>query len=464
MPQTSLNALLAAGALFAATTAFAAAPTMTTADDQAALSMTVYQQGLALIRDERTVDIPLGRTQLGLTDISNQLMTESIMLTGQGLALHGYSYTKASLSSGNLLDSHIGQTIQVLHQDPRTGNVIEQDGVLVGVSNGSPIVDINGRIEIGGPGVPWWIAVDAIPPELQAKESLILDLDNQTRGPQSLSLVYLSRGLSWQANYTGQLSADNTLNLSGWVSVDNNSNTQFTAARVQLLAGDINQASGYRPMMAMARAESAPADMASNPIEDYHLYDLPETLTLLPNQRQQVRLLANRDVPVEREYRIESDGSRRILQEETVPVSILLHLDNKEPALGLPLPAGIVRIFSDASQGSSQFLGEDRLGHTAKDQSLTLRVGRAFDISGKKTTTSFRRIDNKTIELEQKILLSNAKNSAAEVLVAERLPGDWEIIDSSDSYEKASAMLAEWRLEVPANSERELKYHVRIRH
>lgn len=451
-------------ALFAVTSVWAA-PAVTTANDQASLSMTVYQQGLALIRDERTIDVPLGRTQLNVIDTSNQIIPESILATGQGVVLHGAAYTRASLTAESLLASHIGESVRIMRHDRQTGHVMQENGVLLGANAGVPIVSIDGRIETGGPGVPWWVAFDSIPQELQAKDALTLDLDNNTRGPQSLSLTYLSRGLSWQANYVGSMRDDNILTLSGWVSVDNSSNTGYTAARIQLLAGDINQASNFQPMMAaMARQELQQADMASTPVGDYHLYDLPEAVTLQPNQRQLVRLLATRDVPVEREYRVESEGSRRTLNEETIPVAIRLHLENREPALGMPLPAGLVRIYADDAQGTSQFLGEDRIGHTARNQGMTLRVGNAFDVRAKKTTANFQRIDSKTIELEQKILLSNAKGSPVTVVVAERLPGDWEVLSSSESYTKASATLAEWRLELPAESELELAYHVRIRH
>jgi hypothetical protein len=456
--------LLSGLALFGAAVGVSAAPAVTTANDQASLSMTVYQQGLALIRDERTVDVPLGRTLLSLVDVSNQIIAESILVTGQGLALHGAAYARASLTADSLLASHIGESVRVMRHNPQTGDVFEEDGVLLGASGGVPIVNIGGRIETGGPTAPWWLAFDAVPEDLQAKDTLTLDLDNNTRGPQSLSLAYLSRGLSWQANYVGSLRNDNTLSFSGWVSVDNGSNTRYTAARIQLLAGDINQASGFQPMMAMARQESVQADMASSPVGDYHLYDLPDAVTLLPNQSQQVRLLETRDVPVEREYRVEGDGSRRTLGEASTPVAVRLHLENSAPALGKPLPAGLVRVYAADSRGMSQFLGEDRINHTAKGQPVTLRVGNAFDVQARKTTVSFQRVDSKTTELEQKIRLSNTKDSPITVVVAERLPGEWDVLSSSDRFDKASAALAEWRLEVPANSEKELTYHVRIRH
>lgn len=454
----ALGALAAGGAAAWAQT--------TTAADQAQLSMTLYQQGFALIRDERTVELPPGRLELRAADISDQIVPESVLVTGQGLALHAAVYAGASLTADSLLASQVGQTVRVLRSDPSNGQLTEEEGVLLSAAGGVPIVQIGDRVEIGGPGAPWRLGFEQVPDTLQGEPALTLTLDNTTRGPQSLALTYLSRGLTWQADYVGVLQGENALTFSGWVSLENATNTAFPTARIQLLAGDVNQAdNGVRPFQAMARsAEIAAADMASAPVADYHLYDLPEPVTLLPAQRRQERLLAPREVQVEREYRLSSNRLWQSTEETTVPVAVSLTLRNEQPALGLPLPAGRVRIYAEGLQGGMQYLGEDRIGHTAVGEPLTLRLGTAFDVLAKRTTQDIRRIDQQTTELQQQIRLINRKQEPVTVVVAEQLAGEWEILSSSHPYQKASAQLAEWRIEIPADSEQSLTYAARIRY
>lgn len=459
----SLTTLLL-GALVAGPAAVSAQTT--TAADQAQLSLTVYQQGFALIRDERTVELPPGRLELRAADISDQIVPESVLVTGQGLALHAAVYAGASLTADSLLASQVGRTVRVLRTDPSNGELLEEEGVLLSAAGGVPIVQIGDRVEIGGPGAPWRLGFEELPDTLQGEPALTLTLDNTTRGPQSLALTYLSRGLTWQADYVGVLREDDALTLSGWVSLENATNTVFPAARIQLLAGDVNQAeSGVRPFQAMARsAEVAAADLASIPVADYHLYELPEPVTLLPAQRRQERLLAPREIRVEREYRLSSNRLWQSTEETTVPVAVSLTLRNEQPALGLPLPAGRVRIYAEGLQGGMQYLGEDRIGHTAVGEPLTLRLGTAFDVLAKRTTQDIRRIDQQTTELQQQIRLINRKQEPVTVVVAEQLAGEWEILSSSHPYQKASAQLAEWRIEIPADSEQSLTYAARIRY
>lgn len=447
-----LAAALPAGAVFA--------DPVTSRHDQAHLSMTVYQQGFALVRDERTVDLPPGRLQLQVQDISEQIITESAFISSQGLALRGISYNQASLTPEQLLQQSIGRKVRIIHDAPAP--VAEEEGVLIGAQGSTPIVQVGDRIEIGGSGASWRLAFTELPQGLQGQPSLILDLDNEIRGPQSLMLAYISRGLSWQADYVGMLNDQDSLMLSAWVSVDNSTQVRFNNARIQLLAGEPHAANNFRPLAAMARSQEAQADIVSQPVGDYHLYELPEAIDLLPQQRQQMPLLTPRTVPVEREYRAEGNGLRNSAEKEELPVMVRLHLANSEPSLGQPLPAGLVRIYSDGPQGRVQFLGEDRIAHTAKEQAIRLQLGTAFDVRAEKTTMNFNRLASKVVELEQQIRLSNSKEEPVVVVVAERLPGDWEIQSSSHPQEKVSAQLVEWRIEVPAGGEQVLRYQARV--
>lgn len=452
------------GLALALVTASAAADSYSNRNDQADLSLTVYQQGFAVVRDERTVDLAPGAQRLQVLDISDQIIAESAFISSQGLELNGIEYSRASLTPEQLLRQSIGRKVRILYREPALNTPAEEEGVLLGASGVAPIVQIGDRIEIGGPGASWRLAFSDVPPSLRGQDSMVLDLHNNTRGPQSLTLVYLSRGLNWQADYVGMLDSEDALTLSAWMSVENSTQAEFNNARIQLLAGEPNRVNNFQPLVARAQAEAMSADMASQPVGDYHLYELPEAVDLLPQQRRQVRLLAPRTVPVQREYRVESNGLRNNAEKEDVPVVVRLHLRNSEPELGLPLPAGLVRIYGSGAQGQAQFLGEDRLGHIAKDQAIELQVGRAFDLRAEKTSTAFRRLAPQVAEIEQQFQLRNSKNQPVTLVVAERLPGDWEIESSSHQYQKVSAQLVEWRIELPAGGTETLSYKARVQY
>jgi hypothetical protein len=303
--------------------ATAAAEPITTAADQAALSMTVYQQGLALVRDERTVELDLGRSRLGVLDVSDQIIPESVLVSGQGLVLHAAGYAGVSLTPRNLLAHYIGKTVRVVYREPQPGAPAVVEGVLLSATDGVPIVRIGDRVEIGGPGAPWRLAFDAVPEALRGQPTLTLDLENATRGPQSLVVTYLSQGLSWQADYVGVLQNDDSLLFSGWVSLENHTGTAYPSARVQLLAGDLHRPDEVRPMRErVSAAEVQQADLPNEPVLDYHVYSLPEPISLLPAQRRQLPLLAPRQVPLEREYRASSEAFRHAPEEEPVPVTV----------------------------------------------------------------------------------------------------------------------------------------------
>jgi hypothetical protein len=437
----------------------------TTAADRASLSMTIYQQGFALVRDERTVmDLGLGRRRLTVVDISDQILPASVLVTGQGLTLHAVDYTGVSLTPDRLLERHVGKTVRLIRRDAQTGALVAEKAALLSAAGGVPIVKIGDRIEIGGTDAPWRLAFDSVPDGLQGRPSLALDLENSTRGPQSLVLTYLSWGLSWRADYVGIL-RDGMLMFSGWISLENVTGNAYPSARVQLLAGDVNRPGQVRPMQAMARAaEAEQADLASAPVSGHHLYDLAEPVALPPARRQRVRLLAPRGVPFEREYRVSSEGLRQAPEEEAVPVAVRLHLVNSAPALGKPLPAGWAGIYTEGPQGMMQYLGGAPVGHTPTGEKLVLEIGAAFDVTARQKTASFRRIDARTAELEQRIRLANQQDRPVTVVVAKRLPGDWELQSSSHPHQRVSAQLAEWRVEVPAAGEALLTYRARVRY
>jgi hypothetical protein len=447
------SALAAATALSSAV----ATAAMPSAETQAGVSLTVYQQGVALVRDERTVDLGLGPARLLVPNVSREIVPGSALVSGQGgLTVQSIREVTPTLTAAALLERHIGRPVTVLWED----RAVEQ-GVLVGVDGERPIVRIGERIEIGGRGAHWRLALDSVPDELTARHGLVLELDNSVRGPQSLELVYLSRGLGWQADYVGGLDAQSSLlRLNAWATISNDTGTRYRDAQVQLLAGDVNQ---QLPQPAMMRAESAAADLPAAAVFDYHLYTLEAPLTLLPGQRTQVSLFGEREVPVLKEYRLSGDALAQPSEPQPVPVTVHLLLENTAPALGQPLPAGTVRIYGEGPQGQLQLLGQDRIAQTASGQSLELLLGSAFDVTAERMQTSYQRIDPNTVELGWQLRLRNAKDTPVRVAVREHLAGDWRLLEASQPPRAQEAHRLQWEVEVPANGEQTLNYRVQVR-
>lgn len=461
----SLATLLVSGAASAQTAAQAAAPA--SADDptatltQSAVSLTLYQQGLAVVRDERTVELGLGANRLRLPELSRHIVPGSTLVSG--LDVDAVHYVGASLSGESLLRRHVGKEVTLLRTDPMSGQTVRQSATLLAAEG--PVVRIGERVEVGGPGAPWRIAFDEVPADLTGEPGLVLELDNQVRGPQSLELVYLTGGMAWQADYVGVLDREaRRLRLSAWASISNDTDVAFRDARVQLLAGEISRAAAPGVMFAM-EARAAKADMATEAAYDYHLYHLEQPVSLPPGQRTQLSLFGSRELPVVREYRVSGNGLSQLREPQTQQASVLLRWMNEAPALGLAMPAGTVRVYGEAEEGRQLLLlGESRIGHTASGEEIELRLGSAFDIVAERTQTAYRKIAERASETAWQIELRNAGAEDVSVVVEERLGGDWRLQESSLEPVRRDAQRLEWTVEVPAGGAATVSYRVESRY
>jgi hypothetical protein len=225
---------------------------------------------------------------------------------------------------------------------------------------------------------------------------------------------------------------------------------------------------------AMAMRAAAPApNMREESLFEYHLYTLAHPTTIADNQTKQVALLDAADVHVRKELLVQ--GDQRAYREprgelwQDLDVSVYLDATNDEASnLGLPLPAGVVRIYQRDSDANLQFIGEDRIDHTPKNESLRLQLGRSFDVTAERRQTAFTKLSGSgpwkyQFEGAYEIRVKNAKPEAQRVTVQERIPGDWTMLEESAAHEKGNANTALWRLEVPAEGESRLSYRVRVR-
>ncbi|MCB5184359.1 DUF4139 domain-containing protein [Methylobacillus gramineus] len=449
-----------------------------TLQDQQSIAVTIYNGDLALVKDQRKVQLKAGLNSLALRDVSAQIMPETALLRSLNGSLQTLeqNFDYDLLSPDKLLEKYVGQTVEVIKVNPATGAESSEQAQVLAANNGT-VLKIGNRIETGIPGR---IAYPDVPANLRDRPTLVVQLQNKSTGTQNIELSYLTGGLGWKADYVAELNpAEDKLDLSGWVTLSNTSGTSYRNAKLQLVAGDVNRVQAPRtiPMAAMRKNELMMTDaapMAEESLLEYHLYSLDRPTTIAENQSKQVTLLSATAVPVRKELVLR--GANYYYQSsqgdlgQKLKVGVFIEFDNKESAkLGLPLPKGIMRVYKKDSQGNAQFVGEDNIDHTAKNETVRLKLGEAFDVTADKKQTDFKKLPNPAkgnsqFESAYEIVLKNAKKEAVTVNVLEPIPGDWKILQQSHQSKKASSNTASWSISIPAESTTTLTYRVQVKY
>ena len=465
-------------ALIFAQTGYAAArdAVSTTPTEQQAISLSIYNNNLALIKDTRRVKLPRDASALAWRGVSAQMRPETAQLrnlnTANGLLVQEQYFDFDLLSPEKLLEAYLGKEVWVIRTHPATG-VETREIATVLSTNGGVVLKFDDRIETGVPGR---LAFAGVPDTLRDTPTLVLSLSNIQAGDHQLELSYLSGGLSWQADYVAELNArEDRLDLNGWATLTNQSGAAYPNTKLQLIAGDVNVASPpmapQRSDMAMAKMAEA-AQMRSEPAFDNHVYTLPRPVTLAKNQTRQIALMSVSNVRVIKEYVLRGDshyysGPYPDMGQK-IKAGVFVELKNAGEGLGIPLPRGVIRVYQKDAQGNAQFVGEDRIDHTPKNDTIRLKLGDAFDITANKKQTDFQKLPssgrNTTIETAYQIVLNNAKKEAVTVNVREPIPGDWIMVSESLPHQKIASQLVEWKVKVPAGSSTTLNYRVRVRY
>lgn len=457
-----------------------AAEQRSTLADQREVAVTIYNDNLALVKDQRHLQLEAGSSNLAFRDVSARMRAETALLRSVShpgaLRVLEQNFDFDLLSPQKLLEKYVGQTVSVVRTHPTTGaESVESAQVLA--ANGGVVLKVGNRIETGVPGR---IVYGDVPANLRDRPTLVMALDNSQSQAQDVELSYLTSGLGWRADYVVELGPkDDVLDISGWVTLTNTSGATYRNARLQLVAGDVNRVQQEMPAAPRALTMAAPAmakasnDMAEEGLFEYHLYTLARPTTIAENQTKQVALLSGTGVPVRKELVLR--GNEYYYQSQAgelgkkLKVGVFVEFDNKESShLGLPLPKGVVRVYKKDKSGNAQFIGEDRIDHTPKNEKVRLKLGEAFDVTADKRQTDFRQVssDNRkgyTYDSAYEIVLKNAKDEAVQVTVQEPIPGDWQITSSSQPHTKAAANLATWTVNVPAQGSTKLNYRVLTR-
>ncbi|WP_440945395.1 DUF4139 domain-containing protein [Methanosarcina sp. T3] len=427
----------------------------------AATEVTVYNDNLALVKERRELDLKTGVNSVEYTDVAALIDPTSVMFedtTNKNTAVLEQNYEYDLVSSYKLLDKFLGEEITATEKEGETytGTLLSHDGgVVLRLSDGKVVsLDEVSKFEFPDSA------------GLLTKPTLVWQVYSPIAGSRDVLTSYLTGGMNWNADYIVKTNADDTkADIQGWVSIDNEAGTTYEDARLKLVAGEVHRVTVPQTIYydyEVAEEEGAmyagaKDSFVEESLFEYHLYTLERTVTLKNNQVKQISLLSADSVPVEKELIFDISKSEN--------VQAVLNLENsKEKGLGMPLPAGVVRVYKTDSDGQLQFLGEDSIDHTPKDEEVEVVVGSAFDVTGTRTQTNYDRVSNDVWRESYEIELKNHKSEAQKVRVVEHFYGDWEITTSSDTYEKTDAYTAEWEVTVPADGSKKVTFTVERRY
>ncbi len=436
---------------------------------ESSVAVTIYNQDLGLVKDVRELEFQKGKSVIKFTDVAAQIDPTSVHFkpvdVADKVAILEQNYQYDLVSSTKILQKYIDKEIELFTKaGAPSGQDKSYKGQLLSYSQDNlTIKESDGAIRIVRLNEVRDMYFPSLPEGLITKPTLVWLLDSQVSGKRKAEVSYLTSGINWHAEYVAVVDQlDQNLELAGWVSLDNRSGATYEEAKVKLIAGEVHRVREEMiPLRlgkgeAMEMAAGAP-QFEEKPFFEYHLYTLLRPSTIKDNEIKQVSLFPTTNVKVKKIFTY--DGAR---EEKSVKVEVEFKNSQAE-GLGMPLPKGKIRVYKADVDKSLEFVGEDLIDHTPKDEKVRVFLGNAFDIVGERKRTDFKQISTDVTEESYEIKLRNHKEEAVEVVVVEHLYSytNWEIIESNFKYEKKDAGTIEFKIPLAKDEEKILNYTVR---
>jgi hypothetical protein len=450
----------------------------TTLNDQTELAVTVYNSNIALVRDVRQLQLPGGNFRLKFMDIAATVNPATVhfrsLTEPEKVGVIEQNYEYDLLEPAKLLNKYVGKEVTLVrsYMDNGTTKREEIKATLLANNNG-PVWKIGNDIVTGVYGETY--RFPEVPANLFDRPTLLMTLENSGSPKQRIEASYLASNLSWNSDYVLTVGRDDkAADLDGWVTIVNNSGTAFHNAKLQLVAGDLNRLPAREQYRAMDMAAAAPASKAAaqfvqENFSEYHLYSLGRRTSVEDKETKQISLLQGSGIPVEKLFVVNGQNfyyhnAQNPGSPIKDPVMVFYKFKNEEKAgLGIPLPAGNLRVYQKDSKGGLLFIGEDHIDHTPKDEFISVKIGNAFDVVSERKQTDYKSLGSRLWEMEFEITLRNHKDTPITVQVNEPIGGDWEMLSSTYKYTKTSAWAAQFDVPVKANGESVLKYRIRAK-
>jgi hypothetical protein len=443
--------------------------------DQTELAVTVYNSNVALVRDVRQLTVPSGTFRLKFMDIAATVNPATVhfrsLTEPEKLGVIEQNYEYDLLEAAKLLHKYVGKELTLVRSSMENGTTKREEvkATLLADNNG-PVWKIGNDIVTGVYAESY--RFPEVPANLYDRPTLLMSLDNSGARKHQIEASYLATNLSWNADYVLTVGRDDkAADLDGWVTLTNNSGTAFNNAQLQLVAGDLNRLPQNAPLPAakaeMSMSRMATAQFQQENFSEYHLYTLGRKTSVEDKESKQISLLQGSGVPVEKIFVVNgqnfyyhnrySPGSP-----QKDPVMVFYKFKNEEKAsLGVPLPAGNLRAYQKDSKGGVLFIGEDHIGHTPKDEAVTVHIGNAFDVVAERKQTDYKSIGTSVWEMEFEITLRNHKDTPITVQVNEPIGGDWEMLSSNYKFTKTAAWAAQFNVPVAKDGTSVLNYRIR---
>ncbi|MEO8904653.1 MAG: DUF4139 domain-containing protein [Polyangiaceae bacterium] len=467
------------GAPTKAAPAKAAAPpapshSVSTEQDRKQVSITVYNQNFGLVREVRELSqLGAGRVELEFRDVAANIQPETVHIkalgAGAGISVLEQNYRYDLLTPQTLLEKYVGKRVRAYRYHEQTGKEDVVDADLLSVADGQ-VLKINGEVTFGYPGR---LAFPEVPDNLIAKPTLIWLVDSAAP-KQTVEVTYLTQNLNWSADYVLVVDdSEKTGDLTGWVTLVNQSGASYKNAQLKLVAGDVNRVQPElddRPARG-ALAKSARADapqFQEQGLFEYHLYSLERPTNVLQNEQKQVSLLQAPGIGVQKkllffgqQYWFRGQYGQVLSNQK---VGVYLDIQNSQANhLGMPLPKGTLRVYKADKSGAKQFVGEDAIDHTPRDEKLRVKMGDAFDVVGDRKQTDWHEFGECSAESSWEIEIRNHKDSAVEVEDYEPVDADWTMVSSSQAAEKKDASTFSFTIKVPARGSTKVTYKLRVK-
>ncbi|MFY9609889.1 MAG: DUF4139 domain-containing protein [Blastocatellia bacterium] len=448
-------------------------------DEQKSVAITIYNVNLGLVRDRRDLALPRGEAALKFGGVAQQINPATVHIKSltdpNSLSVVEQNYEYDLLSPAKLLDKYVGKKVTLVLRsfENQTERLTPTEATLL-ANNSGAVWQIGDHIVINPSNIVE-IRFPQLPESLIANPTLVWRLSNERAATQSVEASYLTGGINWRADYVVLVNHDETrADVTGWVTIDNNSGAEYRNAELKLVAGDVHRAQNKQEyegrMRDMVAAKAAnEQQFKEESFFEYHLYTLQRRTTIKNAQTKQISLLDANGVGANKQFIIYGQpyyyrGYNNPGEPIKEKIGVYIEFDNsKKNGLGQPLPAGILRLYKADSAGGQQFIGEDRIDHMPENEKVRVKVGDAFDIVGERKMMDYRAISSRVFEYAYQVVIRNHKKEAVTIVVNEPIGGDWEMISSSHKWEKTAAFASRFTVPVAADASATLNYRVRVR-
>lgn len=414
-------------------------------------SVTVYNDNLGVVKETRQLELRSGVSEIRIADVAAQLDPTSVYIKLNGAVIEqNFQYDLVSVYK--ILQKYLDKTIQLIGEK---GELLE--GTLLSAQDGKIVLrNRDGGLTMLGGLDKYRINVADLPEGLITKPTLVWKVETRSSGRQEAEISYHTGGMKWHAEYVAVLNRDDSkLDLKAWVSIENQSGATYKDATVKLVAGDVNRVQDdlvyARPSRKMMVAEAAAPQFEERSFFEYHVYDLQRPTTLANNETKQISLFEADKVSATKKF-LHRGGSK---------VSVIVEFENKSSnRLGIPLPKGKARVHKE-DRGAIEFIGEDQIDHTPRDEKVKLKIGDAFDIVAEETQLDYKQISERVSETQWRVTFKNRKDEAVTIEAERYLGYNWQILNASHNFEKKNATTVVFRVPVPKGRNADLIFTVR---